>query len=236
MVCTPEIRRAIGLEKTVRPPVTVSSSQVPKKLQQAPPSATVSNPRISQHALIKVAGHKNVAGNIVTGKGNVVGNNNQTNSTAANSPISVQQTGKNNISQIGNNNNASVTEFDPNSPQVTYEVNGVRHTERPGKTTVDDNEVQSFNQLMVYVNAQDWKGAQGLAEQEIRHAPEWPTPYFVFGQAEANLCNKQEASVKLNAFLTMVQNRQEYARMAEDAKKFVDLMGHGEMPPQCPKQ
>lgn len=227
----PEVRRFIGLEK----PVHVSANQNPtaRSAQSAPAPPS----KISQRKnRIKVTGHKNVVGNVVAGQGNVVGNNNKTNSTSVSAPVSVRQTGKNNISQVGNNNHAEITDVDPNKPEVRYEVNGVRHTEMPGKTTVDDAEVGSYSKLMTYVNSHDWKDAHELAAREIKRAPEWPTPYFVLGQADANLCNEQEASENLSKFLSMAQSRQDYAHTVEAAETFLNLIGRGEIPPQCERQ
>jgi hypothetical protein len=228
----PEVRRFIGLEK----PTRVSANQNPtaKPAQNSPGPTSVAPNKISHRKnRIKVTGHKNVVGNIVTGKENVVGNNNKTDSTSVSAPVTVQQTGKNNISQIGNDNHAEITEFDPTKPQVRYEVNGIRHTAMPGKNTADDAEVGSYNQLMTYVNSHDWKDAHDLAAAEIKRAPEWPTPYFVLGQAAANLCNEQEASENLKIFLSIARSRQDYVTTVKVAETFLGLMDRGEPPPQC---
>lgn len=242
--CVPEVRRFLHLEKAAYAPPTLSKSSNSLtsigSVSQQPVKSRVQSPEIKSqptikisHQKIKVEGKKNIAGNVVEGQENAVGNGNQVNSPAANSPVSVEQTGKNNIAQIGNNNKAEIEEFDPNKAQVRYEVNGVRHAQVPGKISADDSEVGSYNQLMSDVNAQDWQDARSLAQEQIGRAPEWPTPYFVLGQAEANLCDKEGVSKNLKKFLDMTQNRGDYRNTVEAAKKFLDLIQRGQMPPQC---
>jgi len=147
--------------------------------------------------------------------------------------LNVEQTGKSNIAQIGNNNTATINEFDPNKPQVRFEVNGVRHWTVPGKTSTDDVEVAAYQKLMEYVNGQDWRNALALAEQEMTRASEWPTLYMVAGQADLNLCNKDKGSQYLKRFLEMVQYRDDYTRSTEMARDFLDAIQQGQMPPQC---
>lgn len=119
----PEVRRFIGLEKPVPASAVISNPGPAQKPPTPPPTIAVeSNSKVSQHAKIKIAGRKNVAGNVVTGQGNVVGNNNQTNSPSA---PGVQFNSAPNGIAIGGGNvtNPTVNNFGPPPITVTWKAN-----------------------------------------------------------------------------------------------------------------
>jgi len=123
----------------------------------------INSPPISKPA-IEVKGNGNVAGNTVTGTGNVVG--------------------------IGNQ--VTLNPKKPNAVQVTYGFNGFERDIGPGLIRGDDGEMPVFNQLALIEKSQDWKKLIEECDKEIAKVPLWMTPYAMKGTALFNLGEKQE--------------------------------------------
>jgi hypothetical protein len=73
----PEIRIVLHLDKPHPPPATAPPPKAPPIFKSLPLDATTP-PKIIQHSRSVVTGNGNVVGNNVAGNGNVIGNNNQT--------------------------------------------------------------------------------------------------------------------------------------------------------------
>ena len=88
----PEVRQHLGLER--------ATSSVISSATKAPPIRTENT---------SVAGNNNIAGNTVLGNSNVVGSHNRVISGNRLSTGKITQSGTNNIAQVGNNNQATIT-------------------------------------------------------------------------------------------------------------------------------
>ncbi len=118
----------------------------------------------------------------------------------------VIQTGKNNISQIGTGNVATINpEVNPNAPVITYDFNGAKRTTLPGSNHVEVGEQHTkFTEMSLLERAGKWQELKAAAESQIIAAPGWLTPYLLKAQAIVNLPNgksNREEAIKLCEFV-----------------------------------
>lgn len=113
----PEIRRVVGVEKPALAAQTPAQQNPgPADSQKPKPDAA---PKVDQNAQSKVVGNKNVAGNDVHGKGNVVGNNNKGNSQAS-APSGIAITGGTVNNPVVNNYSGSPAEPSSAPPKIVF--------------------------------------------------------------------------------------------------------------------
>jgi hypothetical protein len=146
----------------------------------------------------------------------------------------VKQTGDKNISQIGNDNQATINpDVDPNKPVVTYEFRGIKHTVSPGRFGADDGEAGVFNEMSAKGQSQNWKALATQAEETKSNAPEWLTPYFMAGYAYENLCDTQKAIKNLSDFVQKAAGVPTFENAVQAAQLNLNNLKNGNILPQC---
>jgi hypothetical protein len=152
--------------------------------------------------------------------------------SSGNDSPNISQSGPCSVAQIGGTGNSA----EPNctiAPTTYYDIGGVRHTERPGETSVDDQHVEGYRKMTEAANKQDWSTLRDLSETETTSAPEWPTPYYYAGKAYTNLCDKERGEKYLTEFLEKAKDRDDYSNTAKNAKDLLLRLTSGDTPPQC---
>lgn len=103
-----------------------------------------------------------------------------------------------------------------------YDFNGAKRVESPGRSMVTAGpEISIFQQMMRLNDAKDWTGLLSLAEKEIKEIPDWATPYFFSGLANARLGNRQAAIARLGTFLSGADDRVDYQNAVTYAKELL---------------
>lgn len=92
-----------------------------------------------------------------------------------------------------------------------YDFNGARRSQSPGReAVVAGEETAVFKQFNQFYVSKDWERLEGLAENQIKKTPDWPTPYFFAGIAEIQLGEREAANNKLRVFLSGAADRLDY--------------------------
>ena len=119
-----------------------------------------------------------------------------------------------NVATFGDNSPATVTinpDVDPNAPPRFYEFNGIKHV---GGSANIDRETGQWSLMQRLEQAAEWPRLKVVAERERQLTPNWPTPYFYLGEANARLGNTKDALLQLKDFL------KRSSAIAEDAAGF----------------
>jgi hypothetical protein len=179
--------------------------QRPSGSQQTVAYGTVSNPTPVQHTRATGTGapsaqtvtkspvEKSMADEVPKSKLKAQRTKNIT--TAPSSPI-INQQGKNNIAQIGNNNQATINpEANPYAPIITYDFNGTKRIASPGKfKAIAGEEFAWFQDARKLESEKNWHGMLAKSKEMVANAPRgWFTPQIFEGEAYANLGQATEA-------------------------------------------
>jgi len=132
----------------------------------------------------------------------------------------ITQTGKNNIAQLGNNNQATIeVDPDPNKPLVSYAYGGRRFSVGVGSINTDDGEMDAFDGLTATYDSGKWGLAIELSQKLLKKEPQWFTPYYIAALSYAKLCQRAKAEESLAEFLNKVAGNTRYEPALTDAKQ-----------------
>jgi hypothetical protein len=122
-------------------------------------------------------------------------------------PVVIQESQGNNspnVATFGNNSPATVTinpPVNPNAPVVTYDFDGVKHTQTGNRFEAEAGEqTDAFRKLAALEREHNWNQLREEAEAQTKSVPNWLTPYLFAAEAYANLGNASEA-IKLCEFV-----------------------------------
>lgn len=116
----------------------------------------------------------------------------------------------------------------PNVAVITYEYNGVRHADAPGRSNADDGELGAYQEMLNLAKARQFDGLLVLCTTEKERAPEWLTPYYYAALGYACKRRDAEALVELDQFLKKAKGAPQYGTMpsqAEQMRKDIQLNG-----------
>ncbi len=118
---------------------------------------------------------------------------------------SISQQGKNNIAQVGSNNQATINpDVNPNQPTRVYFCNGQWRTAGPSATAAFEidmgGDTKDYEEMAALNNARKWSELLRVCNAQIKAKPEWLTPYLMCGLASLSLGNKEKAQDMLNYF------------------------------------
>jgi hypothetical protein len=82
----------------------------------------------------------------------------------------------------------------PNAPVVTYDFDGVRHTQIGNRFIAEvGEETTRFQDMAALEKQRRWDDLRKQAESQIKTVPSWLTPYLFAAEAYANLGNRTKA-------------------------------------------
>jgi hypothetical protein len=124
-------------------------------------------------------------------------------------PPSIDQHGKGNVNidqhTEGANSpivNSPITvnpPLNPNAPIYTFDFNGGRRTQEPGKMeVVAGEEYSTFQTIVGLEKNKDWSALLNICEEQIKKTPEWLTPYLFSGVAHINLGERAKGIERLS--------------------------------------
>ena len=103
-----------------------------------------------------------------------------------------------------------------------YDFNGAKRTQSPGRSMVVAGlETTVFQQMYRLKVSKNWSELLQLSEQEIKSTPDWATPYFFSGIANAELDDRDAAVERLQKFLSGADDRIDYQNAATYAKQLL---------------
>jgi hypothetical protein len=82
----------------------------------------------------------------------------------------------------------------PNAPVVTFDFNGAKRIQTPGRSeAVAGDQYAKFQEMVALEKAKKWDALARLADSQISIVPDWLTPYLLKAEAEGNLGNRAKA-------------------------------------------
>jgi len=97
-----------------------------------------------------------------------------------------------------------------------YDFNGAKRQTSGGKTNVvAGEELGIFQQMIEFAKAEDLPNLIKLCEKQIEKTPDWYTPYFYLGMAQADMGLKDEAIKNIRYVVDNTPEDPEYAKARE---------------------
>lgn len=126
----------------------------------------------------------------------------------------------------------------PYGTVVTYEPNGLRHsiTQSLGQIDADHGGIDDYRAMVEKYKSGDWQGLVALAQKAMETYPGWFTPRIFLGQAQIQLCEKEEAIKSLNQFLRDTEGATAYASLRNDAQRWLSAIESDRYNQICPSQ
>ena len=102
-----------------------------------------------------------------------------------------------------------------------YDFNGAKRQTSGGKITLDvGEEYEVFQQMTEFVKAKDLPNLIKLCEKQIEKTPDWYTPYFYLGAAQADMGLKDKAIKNIRYVVDNTPGDAEYA----EARKILERL------------